>query len=278
MHPFQSAAYPPFFKNDILPNSPNSLYLFHLCATVGFGDITSANIVGYISNGLPSEEAMTIDVGVSLSNVCSVDGSFVVTNMLCSTKINDGDVILIFNAAAYNYDWYQYFSDYEGKPMWGIQDMETYEWTYVESFTINNGDSIVFMPADTSITSKITVAGQVADLAGASRVFAINFDGSPDETMFPISNPYPVATTAGMLADFIADGDVLLVWNDAAYNYDWYQYFADMDGKPTWGVQDMETYEWSYLESSDDVILEAGHGAVFMPSSDGVRTWTVSLQ
>jgi len=124
----------------------------------------------------------------------------------------------------------------------------------------------------------ITISGEVADTKGASRVFTVDLSGDPDETMFPIANPFPVATTAKMFNGFVVDGDVLLVWNDSAYNYDWYQYMSDTgSGTPGWMVQDMETFDISFLTSEDDIILKVGTGAIFMPALGGTRTWTVSL-
>ena len=238
--------------------------------------IESSNTVGYLQNEVSATTVSgTIDVGVSFNNIGTVDGSYVVSNKLFNTEISDGDVILIFNPAAYNYDWYQYMSDTgSGNPGWMIQDMETFDTTFVDSFTVNPGDSLVYMGA----SADVTISGEVADTAGASRVFVIDLNGDPDETMFPIANPFPIATTAKMFNGFIADGDVLLIWNDAAYNYDWYQYMSDIgSGDPGWMVQDMETYDTTFLSSENDIILKAGTGAIFMPAVGGTRTWTVSL-
>ena len=246
-----------------------------LCATVGFA-IESANTVGYLQNELSATTVSgTIDVGVSFSNIGTQGGAYTVSNMLFNTQVADGDVILIFNPAAYNYDWYQYMSDTgSGNPGWMIQDMETFNITFVDSFTVNPGDSLVYMGA----SPDITISGEVADTKGASRVFTVDLSGDPDETMFPIANPFPVATTAKMFNGFVVDGDVLLVWNDSAYNYDWYQYMSDTgSGTPGWMVQDMETFDISFLTSEDDIILKVGTGAIFMPALGGTRTWTVSL-
>ncbi len=245
-------------------------------AAGGLMAIESANVVGYLQNELPATTVSgTIDVGVSFSNIGAANGAYTVSNKLFNTDISDGDVILIFNPAAYNYDWYQYAADTgSGNPGWMIQDMETFDIRFVDSFTVNPGDSLVYMGA----ASDITIAGEVADTKGASRVFVIDLNGDPDETMFPIANPFPVATTAKMFAGFVVDGDVLLVWNDAAYNYDWYQYAADTgSGSPGWMIQDMETFDITFLTSEDDIIMKAGCGAIFMPAVGGTRTWTVSL-
>lgn len=245
-------------------------------AAGGLMAIESANVVGYLQNELPATTVSgTIDVGVSFSNIGAANGAYTVSDKLFNTDISDGDVILIFNPSAYNYDWYQYVADTgSGSPGWSIMDMETYDTRIVDSFTVNPGDSLVYMGA----APDITISGEVADTKGASRVFEIDLNGEPDETMFPIANPFPVATTAKMFAGFVVDGDVLLVWNDAAYNYDWYQYVADTGaGSPGWSVMDMETYDTTMLTSENDVILKAGCGAIFMPAVGGTRTWTVSL-
>ena len=232
--------------------------------------------MGYLQNELPATTISgTIDDCVSFSNIGAVNGAYTVSDKLFNTDVADGDVILIFNPAAYNYDWYQYALDTgSGNPGWMITDMETFDTRIVDSFTVNPGDSLVYMGA----ASDITTSGEVADTKGASRVFVIDLAGEPDETMFPIANPFPVATTAKMLADFVVDGDVFLVWNDAAYNYDWYQYATDVGtGSSGWMITDMETYDTTILTSENDIILKAGCGAIFMPVVGGTRTWTVSL-
>ena len=121
------------------------------CATVGFA-IESANTVGYLQNELSATTVSgTIDVGVSFSNIGTQGGAYTVSNMLFNTQVADGDVILIFNPAAYNYDWYQYMSDTgSGTPGWMVQDMETFDISFLTSeddIILKVGTGAIFMPA-----------------------------------------------------------------------------------------------------------------------------------
>ena len=241
-------------------------------------EVTSKNCVGYMANALPEDTVSgTIDVGVNFSNVGVAGGSYTVTDKLFSTDILNGDACMIFNPAAYNYDWYQYSDDIgTGKPGWMIQDMETFAYDFVESFEVKPGDSLVFMGA----APAVTVAGEVADLKGASRTFICDpASANPDETLMPIANPFPIDTPAKMLEGFIVNGDAIMIWNDSAYNYDWYQYSDDIGtGNPGWMIQNMETFEYTFDDSPNFIVLPAGHGGIFMPAVGGTRVWEVSLQ
>ena len=239
----------------------------------------STAVVGYQNNAF-YEDWYTADVGVSFFNMGTADGSYVVTDHIFDNEIENEDQIMIFNPIAYNFDAYQFFANYKGQgPKWGHMDSESGEWTYIDSFTINNGDNIVYMPYNEDTTS-ITISGELADLKGASRVFDVDFDGDDEYSWtFPIANPYPVDTTAKMLADFIVNEDQILVWNEMSYNVDAWQYFANYQKQgPAWGHQDSETGEWEYSREEDLVIIPAGHGGIFLPYDDGVRIWTVTLE
>ena len=96
---------------------------------MAFAEVASKNVVGYQVNAIPEDQYST-DIGVVFSNLGATSGKYTITTeKVFDTAINDGDVLLIFNPNAYNYDWYEFKADYDGYPVWSIQNMETGEYT-----------------------------------------------------------------------------------------------------------------------------------------------------
>lgn len=217
---------------------------------------------------------------MAFSNVGATDGAYTIKDKIFDKEVKNRDKVFIFNAIAYNIDIYQYSSNYsDGKPAWIHTDSDSGEKTVMESFTVNPGDNVIYYPQNAEMD--ISISGQVADpTKSASRTFNVDFDGEDENSYtFPFVNPFPVATTVGMLKDFIKNRDQILVWNDFAYNFDILQYSANYsDGKPAWIITDSDSGEKTIVQDDDGhVLIPACRGGTFLPQVGGVRVWTVTL-
>ncbi|MBR4170998.1 MAG: hypothetical protein IKR48_05045 [Kiritimatiellae bacterium] len=236
--------------------------------------VASRNTVGYQTYSFATADDYMHNIGVTFKNLGSADGSYTITTNLFDTALQDGDALLIFNPAAYNYDYYTFYTDVDGNgtKAFGVMfgDLVSDD-AIVYSITINKGDNVLFMPAG---GNDAVVSGEVQ----ASGTATVTF--TPDDVnlgIIPIANPFPIETKMSDLT-FLQDGDALLIFNPAAYNYDFYTYYSDIDGNGTSGFGIM----WGDLVSEDSVvtdpntvILAAGQGGLYMPGGD--RTWTVTL-
>lgn len=239
-------------------------------AAIGAFAIESANVVGYKNYTFENAGDYIHNIGVAFKNCTAVDGSYTITSNLFDTALQDGDALLIFNPDAYNYDYYTY-TDTDGQGtmgfsiMWG--DLVSPD-SYVFSINVAKGDNILYMPAN---GNEASVSGEVEASGTATVTFAV--EGS--DYIFPITNPFPIDTKLKDLT-MLQDGDALLIFNPEAYNYDYYTY-TDTDGQGTMGFSIM----WgdlvspdSYVTDQDAVILTAGQGGLYMPTSS--RTWSVT--
>jgi len=237
---------------------------------VAIGDgIESANTVGYITQSLGEGEYVHT-VGVSFKNCGVAAGTYTVGTKVFSVDAAAGDMVYIFDPNNWDLSGYT-FNGYDGETSLG--------WFYVgadgssdtvASFDVEKGEVVYFQPAD-AVTAA-TISGEVE--AGSSA--SVTFDLSSGEFVFPLVNPFPVATTLGDLETFVAAGDMVYVFD--AMNWDLSGYtFNGFDGETSLG--------WFYvgadgssdtITDSSTVILPAGQGAFFQPNA--TCTWIKTLE
>lgn len=238
-------------------------------AAIGAFAIESANTVGYLTQSLGTDEYVHT-VGVSFKNCGVAGGTYTVGTKIFSVDAAAGDMIYVFDPN--NWDLSSYtFNGFDGETSLG--------WFYagadgtmdtVASFEVQKGDVVYFQPADA--TADATVSGEVE--AGSSA--SVTFDLSNGDFVFPLVNPFPVATTLGDLETFAAAGDMVYAFD--AQNWDLANYtFNGFDGNVSQG--------WFYagadgtmdtVTDSSLVILPAGQGAFFQPNA--TCTWTKTLE
>ena len=224
-------------------------------------EIESSNTVGYITQSLGEGEYVHT-VGVSFKACGVASGDYTVETQIFSVGAAAGDMVYIFDPN--NWDLSSYtFNGFDGNTSLG--------WFYagadgtldtVASFDVQKGEVVYFQPAD--MVTDATVSGEVE--AGTSA--SVTFDLSGGDFVFPLVNPFPVATTLGDLETFAAAGDMVYAFD--AQNWDLASYtFNGFDGNVSQG--------WFYAGADGTmVILPAGQGAFFQP---GVTcTWTKTLQ
>ena len=235
-----------------------------------FGDgLESANTVGYIQQSLGEGEYVHT-VGVSFKNCGVASGAYTIGTEIFGAKAAEGDMIYVFDPQ--NWDLSSYtFSGYSGETSLG--------WFYagadgssdtILSFEVQKGEVVYFQPAD--MITDATVSGEVE--AGASA--SVTFDLSSGDYVFPLVNPFPLATTLGDLETFAAAGDMVYAFD--AQNWDLASYTFN-------GFENNVSQGWFYvgadgtsdtLTDSSTVILPAGQGAFFQPGA--TCTWTKTLQ
>lgn len=234
------------------------------------------SIVGYQTYTLNTDAGEYIhNIGVAFDNVGTVDKSFTISNMVFGTQLQDGDNILIFNPDAYNYDFYSY-TDTDGQGKMGFYmtngDLTGDNDGYVYAINVAKGDNILFWPANGNAA---TVSGEVTDTTKSA---VVTFTPNEVDYIFPIANPWPIDTKLKDMT-MLQDGDNLLIFNPDAYNYDFYSY-TDTDGQGTMGFfvtyGDLTGENDGYVVDTETVILKAGEGGLYWPTS--ARTWTVTLK
>lgn len=231
--------------------------------------IESANTVGYITQSLGEGEYVHT-VGVSFKNCGVASGTYTVDTKVFSVDAAAGDMVYVFDPNNWDLSGYT-FNGFDGETSLG--------WFYmgadgtmdtVASFDVQKGEVVYFQPADA--VSAATISGEVEPGSTAS----VTFDLLSGDYVFPIVNPFPVATTLGDLETFVAAGDMVYVFD--AMNWDLSGYtFNGFDGSVSQG--------WFYMGAdgtmdtitdSSTVILPAGQGAFFQPTA--TCTWTKTLE
>jgi hypothetical protein len=239
---------------------------FAACALAGLASaqVYSQNVVGYMTRGFDGEtgEFMS-NIGVSLINMGTVDGSYVVEDKLFSRTCQGGDTVYVFDPFSWNLDSYSYNGVGLG---WFFVAADGSTET-IMSFSIPVGANLFFMPADG--VSSVIIEGEVAPAGEAQIVF----DSTDGDWMFPIANPFPIDTTLADIESFALPGDSVYVFDPINWNLDSYSYngtglgwfLVASDGS-------MET-----VMDTDTIIFPAGMGGFFMPADADGRTWTVTL-
>ena len=237
---------------------------------VAIGDgIESVNTVGYIQQSLGEGEYVHT-VGVSFKACGVASGAYTIGTDIFGTAAAEGDMIYVFDPE--NWDLSSYtFSGYDGTTSlgWFYSGADGTTDTFA-TFQVQKGEVVYFQPAD--MITDATVSGEVE--AGTSA--SVTFDLSSGDYVFPLVNPFPVATTLGDLETFAAAGDMVYAfdaqnWDLASYTFNGFEnnvsqgwFFSGADGST------------DTLTDSTTVILPAGQGAFFQPGA--TCTWTKTLQ
>ena len=239
-------------------------------------DVTSANVVGYLSQTIgDTSEIYTANVGGPLT---AVDGKdMVVTDKICGLDLQIDDEILLLNCNYNQYDHYNVTAD-------GLY-LTSFTWSgteskLIDSFTIPNGVGFIFTTYREGDTT-ISRAGQVAPSGTQTQTFQYKYDEESDETefMFLLQNPFPIDTT---LADIAAwadvEGDQVKVFNGEYYQEDFYNL--------TYAGWQKTSFTWDGTESdvidpkdyATTIVIPAGHFGNFQPGNlDKEYVWSVTF-
>lgn len=248
---------------------------------VAFGDITSANVVGYESFttqdtlGTGYNDSWT-KVGLAFDQVGGGTSVTIDTNIFNRVAMPD-DKVVIYNPEAMDYETYS-FLGYDGETSngWNFFHYND-EWKQVDdkiaSFVVNKGEGVMITPWDYSVVT-MTTSGQVADTTKSQQwVMPV---GAWTQV---IMNPYPINTTFKDLESFAQAEDVLYVVNPAAMDCDTYSYLGAGNGwyYTRWG-DDWEQHDGYIPAGSTEVILPAGGTGYYVNYNLDGRTWTVTLE
>ena len=246
------------------------MFVAAVAASLGmFADGIESQTVGYITQSLGEGEYVHT-VGVSFKACGVASGAYTIGTEIFGVAAAEGDMIYVFDPQ--NWDLSSYtFSGYSGETSLG--------WFYsgadgstdnLLSFDVQKGEVVYFQPAD--MITDATISGDVE--AGSSA--SVTFDLSSGDYVFPLVNPFPLATTLGDIETFAAEGDMIYAFD--AQNWDLASYtFNGFSGETSLG--------WFYsgadgstdtITDSSTVILPAGQGAFFQPNA--TCTWTKTLQ
>ena len=238
-------------------------------ATMGAFALESANTVGYQQYALDTSDPNDYvhNIGVQFKNVGATE-SYTITDSIFGVNLEDGDQIFIFDPVFYGYTLYTYGEISTGVFGFTVMHADGTWGENVASLTVNKGDNILYMPL--TLTTTPNVSGEVQASGSATLTFTVE----GDDYIFPITNPFPKATT---LADLtcLEDGDQLFVWDSVYYGYTLLTYgeistgvfgLTVMYADGTWGEP---------IVDSSYVLFPAGQGGLYMPTDS--RTWTVTF-
>lgn len=236
-------------------------------AAAGAMAIESANVVGYKTYALDLDnpDDYIHNIGVQFQNVAAE--SYTITDTFFGVQLSQGDQFFVFDPEYFGYTLYEYAEISTGTYGFMVTYADGSFGESVASLTVNKGDNILYTPLDPSVTP--TVAGEVQ----ASGTATLTFTLTDDDYIFPITNPFPKATT---LADLtcLEEGDQIFVWDSVYFGYTLLEYAEITSG--VYGF--MVTYaDGSFGESITDpttVIFGEGQGGLYTPG--GSRTWTVT--
>ena len=238
-------------------------------AAAGAMAIESANVVGYKTYALDLEnpDDYVHNIGVQFKNVNTADNSYTITDSIFGVDLEADDVIFVFDPDYYGYTLYTYGELSAGVFGFTVMFADGTWGDPISSLTVNKGDNILYMPITLDTTPN--VAGEVQAAGEATLTFSV----TDDDYIFPITNPFPKATTLADLTCLEAD-DVIFVWDSVYYGYTLLTYgevdtgvfgFTVMYADGTWGEP---------ITDSTYVVFQEGQGGLYMPTDS--RTWTVT--
>lgn len=235
-----------------------------------FGDgLESANTVGYIQQSLGEGEYVHT-VGVSFKNCGVASGAYTIGTQIFGATAAEGDMIYVFDPNNWDLSGYT-FNGYSGETSLG--------WFYsgadgttdtVASFDVQKGEVVYFQPAD--MMTDATVSGEVE--SGSS--FSVTFDLNSGDFVFPLVNPFPVATTLGDLETFVSEGDMVYVFDAMNWDLSGYTFNGFVGGVSQGWFYSGADGTTDTITDSSTVILPAGRGAFIQPGA--TCTWTKTLQ
>jgi hypothetical protein len=222
--------------------------------------VESANTVGVITHDIDPSEPV-INVGICFAPVGDANGVFAVTNSVFGNDFAAGDTFYEFDANNWDLNiysfngvgqgWFAMYADGTGGSL--------------DSLTIASGASLFLMGA----AANFNITGQVR--ASGTQTVTFTPNDSTQEYVFPIVNPFPVATTFADLETFCSGGETLYVFNPTYWDLDIYTYNGAGQG---WFAMYADGTGGA-INDSTATILAAGQGASFMPTA--ACTWTKTL-
>ena len=228
-----------------------------LCATVGFSDVTSANVVGYQTKEIASDNFTMLNIPFYHVNN---DGKGLMLNSDITVNQADGkdnpgtaDQIWVWVPSKENYDKFFLYDD--GDPdNFGWSAIEDDEWCFIQDYPgYENGlpeGAAIYYKARSKTGKTMTGSGQVENESECGLDIAPN-----NFTM--LGNPYPTALQLNDKLQFavtLADGDdnpgtadQIWVWIPSKDNYDKFFLYDDGD-KANFGWSAIEDDEWCFIQ------------------------------
>ena len=212
-----------------------------------------------------------MNIGVQFSNVQSEDGTFTLDDNFFGGEAQEGDSVVTFDGAAWNLGQ----ADKLGVDLgWIFYPADGGDSERFAALKCQRCDQLYYVPSDPATTPQVLVSGAVAKMGEQS----ITFEKTAEGDVFPLVNPFPIATTWGDLNTFMKEGDSLYMFDYG--NYDLIQYDRLGDGLG-WILYPADGSDSERINDESAVILEAGSAAYYMPgdavTSGETVTWTVTL-
>ena len=238
-------------------------------AAAGAMAIESANVVGYKAYALDLENPNDYvhNIGVQFKNVNTADNSYTITDSIFGVDLEADDVIFVFDPDYFGYTLYTYGEVEAGRMGFSVVYADGSLGENVYSLTVNKGDNILYMPI--TLDTMPNVAGEVQAAGTATLTFTL----TDDDYIFPITNPFPKATT---LADLtcLENDDVIFIWDSEFFGYSVYTYGEVEVGVSGFSVVTADGALADPITDPTTVIFGEGQGGLYMPT--GSRTWTVT--
>ena len=239
-----------------------------ICAATVYGSdgIQSANVVGY-QNITFDKSGWMMNIGVQFSNVQSEDGTWTNGDTFFGTTATEGDQIFTLDANAWN------LSQYNKKGVnlgWVLIPADGSASEYFAAIKGSKGDLYYYIPLDADTTSDVLVSGQVAPVGEQSVTFDV--DNADGQWMFPLVNPFPIATSWGDLNAFTKEGDQLFTLDGDAWNLNQYNRKGDGLG---WVLIPADGSASESITDDTIIAIPAGGAAYYVPME--TVTWTVTL-
>lgn len=213
-----------------------------VCTVAGFASaavVTSANVVGYKT----LDVSLGIDFsGTSFTDLSSVDGSWTFSTDIFGQPLADGDALLVFDPALYDYMTYVY-----GSGAWlSIDPLGNI--LSVPAPVKVLGDAFLFVPVNSA--TAYVASGQVP----TNGVYATTFVAS---SVVSFSSKLPADVTAGEVDGFCGAGDAILVFDPTIYDYNIYVFDA------AGGVIKIDPLGNITGVNLTDVVLPVGQGGLY---------------
>ena len=245
------------------------------CATVGFSDVTSANIVGYQNKPMgDAVEVYGCNVGMALQPLDGKD--IVVSDSIGGRDLVLDDKITVLNC---NYDMYDIYDvTFEGLQITSFTWDGTVQ-KMIDSFTIPKTAGFTFIPCDPE--EPFAWSGQVAASGSHTQTFQYKYDEETEEEefMFVLQNPFPIDTTLADIAAWATGADDKVKVYDPTYDMEtiWDSTFEGWQKTSfTWDGTDQVIIDPA--DYAKTVVIPAGYFGNFTPGdTEKVYTWTVTL-
>ena len=230
--------------------------------------LESSNTVGYNQYALDTSnpDDYVHNIGVQLKNTGATE-SYTITDKIFGVNLEVDDVIFIFDPEYYGYTLYTY-ADLGGAFGFTVMNADGSFSSPIYSLTVNKGDNILYMPVTLDTTPN--VSGEVQ----ASGTATLTFTVTGDDYIFPITNPFPKATTLADLTCLQTD-DVIFVWDSVYYGYTLLTYCEVTPGVFGFSVMFADGSFGDSITNPATVVFPVGQGGLYMPTDS--RTWTVTF-